>query len=110
MAFAECFLSENKMKGMEETMNKTQLIDAVAKSANLKKADAEAAVNAVMAAIENALVDGEKVQLVGFGTFEVKTRAARAGKNPRTGEAITIPASKYPAFSAGGAMKAAVNK
>ena len=53
---------------------------------------------------------GDKVSLVGFGTFEVKTRAARAGKNPRTGEAITIPASKYPAFSAGGAMKASVNK
>ncbi len=91
-------------------MNKTQLIEAVAKQADLKKKDAEAAVNAVMAAIENALVDGEKVQLVGFGTFEVKDRAARNGKNPRTGEAITIPASKYPAFSAGSAMKAAVNK
>ncbi len=91
-------------------MNKTQLIEAVAKQADLKKKDTEAAINAVMAVIENALVEGDKVQLVGFGTFEVKTRAARAGKNPRTGEAITIPASKYPAFSAGGAMKAAVNK
>ena len=91
-------------------MNKTQLIDAVAKQADLKKKDAEAAVNAVIAVIEKALVDGEKVQLVGFGTFEVKARAERTGKNPRTGEAITIPASKYPAFSAGGAMKAAVNK
>ena len=85
-------------------MNKTQLIEAVAKQANLKKKDA------VMTVIEDALVAGDKVQLVGFGTFEVKTRAARAGKNPRTGEAITIPASKYPAFSAGGAMKASVNK
>ena len=90
-------------------MNKTQLIEAVAKQADLKKKDAEAAVNAVMAAIENALVEGDKVQLVGFGTFEVKTRAARAGKNPRTGEAITIPASKYPAFSAGKAFKDKIN-
>ncbi len=91
-------------------MNKTQLIEAVAKQADLKKKDAEAAVNATLAAIENALVEGEKVQLVGFGSFEVKSRAARTGKNPRTGEAITIPASKYPAFSAGSAIKSAVNK
>ena len=91
-------------------MNKTQLIDVVATKTGLTKKAAEAAVNAVMAAIENALVEGDKVQLVGFGTFEVKTRAARNGKNPRTGETITIPASKYPAFSAGSAMKAAVNK
>lgn len=91
-------------------MNKTQLIEAVAKQADLKKKDAEAAVNAVMAVIENALVDGDKVQLVGFGTFEVKARAARAGMNPITKEAITIPASKYPAFSAGSALKASVNK
>ena len=91
-------------------MNKTQLIEVVAKQADLKKKDAEAAVNAVISAIENALVEGDKVQLVGFGTFEVKDRAERTGKNPRTGESITIPASKYPAFSAGGALKAAVNK
>ena len=91
-------------------MNKTQLIEAVAKQADLKKKDAEAAVNAVMAVIEGALVEGDKVQLVGFGTFEVKARAARAGMNPITKEAITIPASKYPAFSAGSALKASVNK
>ena len=91
-------------------MNKTQLIEAVAQQADLKKKDAEAAVNAVMAAIENALVAGEKVQLVGFGTFEVKARAERTGKNPQTGAAITIPASKYPAFSAGSTLKASVNK
>ena len=109
MAFAECFLSENKMKGMEETMNKTQLIDAVAKSANLKKADAEAAVNAVTAAITDALKAGEKVQLIGFGTFEVKTRGARTGRNPKTGATIKIAASKHPAFSAGKAFKDAVN-
>ena len=94
----------------EEKMNKTQLIDAVATSANLKKKDAEAAVNAVLAAIEGALVAGDKVQLVGFGTFETKTRAARQGRNPQTGAAITIAASKLPAFSAGKALKDAVNK
>ncbi len=91
-------------------MNKTQLIDAVATGANLKKKDAEAAVNAVLAAIEGALVAGDKVQLVGFGTFETKTRAARQGRNPQTGAAITIAASKLPAFSAGKALKDAVNK
>ena len=91
-------------------MNKTQLIDAVATSANLKKKDAEAAVNAVFAAIEGALVAGDKVQLVGFGTFETKARAARQGRNPQTGATITIAASKLPAFSAGKALKDAVNK
>ncbi|MBO5904037.1 MAG: HU family DNA-binding protein [Clostridia bacterium] len=90
-------------------MNKTQLIDAVAKSANLKKAEAEAAVNAVTAAITDALKAGEKVQLIGFGTFEVKTRGARTGRNPKTGETIKIAASKNPAFSAGKAFKDAVN-
>ena len=90
-------------------MNKTQLIEAVAKQADLKKKDAEAAVNAVMAVIEGALVEGDKVQLVGFGTFETKTRAAREGRNPKTGETIKIKASKYPAFSAGKAFKDKVN-
>ena len=90
-------------------MNKTQLIDAVAKSANLKKAEAEAAVNAVTAAITDALKAGEKVQLIGFGTFEVKERAARTGRNPATGETIKIAASKYPAFSAGKALKDKLN-
>ena len=91
-------------------MNKTELVAAVAAKAGLSKKDAEAATKAVVDAVTEALTKGEKVQLVGFGTFEVKARAERTGKNPRTGEAITIPASKYPAFSAGGAMKAAVNK
>ena len=90
-------------------MNKTQLIDAVATSANLKKKDAEAAVNAVFAAIEGALVAGDKVQLVGFGTFETKARAARQGRNPQTGAAITIAASKSIGFAAGKALKDAVN-
>ena len=90
-------------------MNKTQLIEAVAKQADLKKKDAEAAVNAVIAAIENALVEGDKVQLVGFGTFEVKVREERKGRNPKTNEEIVIPASKRPTFSAGKAFKDAVN-
>ena len=90
-------------------MNKTQLIEAVAAKADLKKKDAEAAVNAVTAAIAEALKAGDKVQLVGFGTFEVKAREAREGRNPRTGEKITIAASKHPAFTAGKALKDSVN-
>ncbi len=90
-------------------MNKTQLIEAVAAKADLKKKDAEAAVNAITAAIAEALKAGDKVQLVGFGTFEVKAREAREGRNPRTGEKITIAASKHPAFTAGKALKDSVN-
>ena len=90
-------------------MNKTQLIEAVAAKADLKKKDAEAAVNAVTAAIAEALKAGDKVQLVGFGTFEVKTRGERKGRNPKTGEEIVIPASKHPTFTAGKAFKDAVN-
>ncbi len=91
-------------------MNKTQLIDVVATKTGLKKKDAEAAVNAVNEAIAEALAAGDKVQLIGFGTYEVKTRAARDGRNPKTGETIKIAASKTPAFSAGKALKDAVNK
>ena len=91
-------------------MNKTQLIDVVAKEANLKKKDAEVAVNATLAAIANALADSDKVQLIGFGTFEVKERAERMGHNPQTGETIVIAASKAPVFKAGTALKNAVNK
>ena len=90
-------------------MNKTQLIEAVAAKADIKKKDAEAAVNAMTAAIAEALKAGDKVQLVGFGTFEVKERAARDGRNPKTGEKITIAASKHPAFTAGEALKDSVN-
>lgn len=90
-------------------MNKTELIAAVAENAALSKKDAEKAVNAVIDAIKGALADGDKVQLVGFGTFEVRERGARTGKNPRTGEAIEIAASKVPAFKAGKALKDAVN-
>lgn len=91
-------------------MNKTELVAAVAAKAELSKKDAEAAVSATVEAITEALADGEKVALVGFGTFDVKERAARTGLNPRTKEKIEIPASKAPAFKAGKALKDAVNK
>ena len=90
-------------------MNKTQLIDAVAAAGELKKKDAEVAVNSFIAAITDALKAGEKVQIVGFGTFEVKERGARTGRNPQTGETIEIAASKHPAFTAGKALKDAIN-
>ena len=90
-------------------MNKTQFVDAVAQKAGMSKREAEAAVNAMTAVIADELKAGEKVQLIGFGTFEVKTRAARNGRNPKTGETITIAASKAPTFSAGKALKDAVN-
>ena len=89
-------------------MNKTDLINSVAASANLTKKDAEAAVNAFVLAVGESLKKGEKVQLIGFGTFEVRERGARAGRNPKTGEAITIAASKVPAFVAGKGLKDAI--
>ena len=89
-------------------MNKAELINAVAEKAALSKKDSEAAVNAALEAITGALSDGEKVQLVGFGSFEVKKREARVGRNPKTKEAIEIPASKVPVFKAGKALKDAV--
>ena len=91
-------------------MNKTELVATVAEKAALSKKDAEKAVSAVVDTITAALADGDKVQLVGFGTFEVRERAARTGKNPRTGAAIKIEASKVPAFKAGQAFKNTVNK
>lgn len=91
-------------------MNKSELIAAVAEQAGLSKKDAEKAVNAVVSVVTDALVEGDKVQLVGFGTFEVRSREARTGKNPRTGDVIEIAASKVPAFKAGKALKDAVNK
>ncbi len=89
-------------------MNKTQLVEAIAASANLKKKDAEAALNAFTAVVADTLKKGEKVQLIGFGTFEVRERGERTGRNPATGAAITIPASKAPAFVAGKALKDSV--
>ncbi|HZW82909.1 MAG TPA: HU family DNA-binding protein [Candidatus Deferrimicrobium sp.] len=91
-------------------MNKTDLVTAVAEKTELAKKDAEKAVNALFASIEEALANGDKVQLVGFGTFEVKERKERTGRNPQTKEQITIPASKVPAFKAGKALKDAVVK
>ena len=91
-------------------MNKTELIAAVAEKANLSKKDAEAAVSAVLDAVTDELVKGGKVQLIGFGSFEVRERAAKQGRNPKTGEAMHIPATKVPAFKAGNALKNAVAK
>ena len=89
-------------------MNKTELIAAVADKAELSKKDAEKAVKAVIDSISEELKAGGKVQLVGFGTFDVKTRAARTGLNPRTKETIQIPEAKVPSFKAGSALKDAV--
>jgi len=92
-------------------MNKAELIAAVAEKTGFIKKDAEAAVNATMGAIEEALKKDEKVQLIGFGTFEVRSRKARTGRNPRKpGETIEIAASKAPVFKAGKALKDSVNK
>ena len=90
-------------------MNKTELVAAVAAKAEISKTDAEAAVTATFDAITAALAEGDKVALVGFGTFAVKERAARTGLNPQTKEKIEIAASKAPAFKAGKALKDAVN-
>lgn len=89
-------------------MNKTELIAAVSEKAGLSKKDADAAVAAVVDTVVNALKAGDKVALVGFGTFEVRERAARTGLNPQTKEKITIAASKAPVFKAGKAFKDAV--
>ena len=90
-------------------MNKAQLVDAVASAASLSKADAGRAVDAVTGSIAASLSRGEQVAVVGFGTFSVKNRAARMGRNPRTGESIYIQASNVPGFKAGKALKEAVN-
>ncbi|MGC6412524.1 MAG: HU family DNA-binding protein [Candidatus Puniceispirillaceae bacterium] len=90
-------------------MNKNDLVAAVADNSGLTKADAGRAVDAVFASIEGALKSGDEVRIVGFGTFSVAARAASTGRNPRTGEAISIPASKQPKFKAGAPLKAAVN-
>ena len=91
-------------------MNKAELINAVAASAGVSKKDAEAVITSTLDTIVAALQEGEKVQLVGFGSFEVKKRAARLGRNPKTKESIEIPASVVPVFKAGKALKDAVSK
>ena len=91
-------------------MNKTELIASMAEKCQLTKKDTEKALKAFMDIVQETLAKGEKVQLVGFGTFEVKERAARIGRNPRTKEEIKIPASKAPVFKAGKDLKESVNK
>jgi DNA-binding protein HU-beta len=96
---------------MEATiMTKANIVDYVVENCSLKKKDAEAAVNAVFAAISDALAEGNKVQIASFGSFEVKAKAERKGCNPLTKEEIIIPACKAPSFKAGKALKEAVNK
>ncbi len=90
-------------------MNKAELIDMVASAADLSKQSATTVVDTVFGGITNSLKQGDSVTLVGFGTFSVSERAARTGRNPRTGEAITIPASRSPKFKAGKALKDALN-
>ena len=91
-------------------MNKTELVAALAAKASITKVDAEKFVNGFVATVEETLAKDDKIQLVGFGTFEVKTRAARTARNPRTGEEIKVAAAKVPAFKAGKALKDIVNK
>lgn len=91
-------------------MNKAELIAKIAEESKLTKKAAETALDAFVKSVEGALKDGEKVQLVGFGTFEVRQRAARKGRNPQTKAEIKIPASKAPVFKAGKALKDLVNK
>jgi DNA-binding protein HU-beta len=91
-------------------MNKTELMSAVAKESGIKKADVETIVQSLTDAIQDTVAKGEKVQLMGFGSFERKERGARTVRNPRTGEPLDVAASKYPSFSAGSAFKEKVNK
>ena len=90
-------------------MNKAELVNAVASAANLSKADAGRAVDAVVGSVSSALQRGEQVSVIGFGTFSVKHRAARTGRNPRTGASIWIQATNVPSFKAGKALKDAIN-
>ena len=98
----------NSEKGIYQ-VNKSELIDAVAAGADISKAAAGRALDAMIEAVTTALKNGDQVNLVGFGTFAVRERAARTGRNPRTGETITISAAKNPSFKAGKALKDAVN-
>lgn len=91
-------------------MNKTELVTAIAEQAEISKKDAEKALKAFTDVVAEGLKNGDKIQLVGFGTFEVSERAAREGRNPQTGESMTIAASKTPKFKAGKALKDAVNE
>ena len=90
-------------------MTKTELAANVAQKAGITKKESDVVLNAVFESIKQALVEGDKVQIIGFGTFEIRERAARKGRNPQTGAEIDIPASKLPSFKAGKALKEAVN-
>jgi len=90
-------------------MNKTELINAIAEESGLTKADATRAFDATLSSVTKALTDGDSISLIGFGTFSVKERSARTGRNPQTGETIQIKASKIPSFKAGKTLKDAVN-
>ncbi|RXJ74706.1 DNA-binding protein HU-beta [Veronia nyctiphanis] len=90
-------------------MNKSQLVEKIAENADLSKASAGRALDALIEAISDSLKDGDQVALVGFGTFSVRERSARTGRNPQTGSEINIPAAKVPGFKAGKALKDAVN-
>lgn len=91
-------------------MNKTELVNSIASKSGLNKKNSEAALNALIASVQETLEKGDKVVLVGFGTFEVRKRAARKGRNPQTKKEITIPASKAPVFKAGKGLKDIINK
>lgn len=90
-------------------MTRTELVANVAEKSGITKKDADKILNAVFESVKQALVEGDKVQIIGFGTFEIRNRSARKGRNPQTGEEINIPASKLPSFKAGKALKEAVN-
>ncbi|HOV26719.1 MAG TPA: HU family DNA-binding protein [Pseudobacteroides sp.] len=102
------FFSNQNLR--RKKMNKSDLITSIAEKSNLSKKDAEKALNAFIESVEEALKSGDKVQLVGFGSFEVRERAERKGRNPQTKEEITIPATKAPVFKVGKALKDEVNK
>ncbi|MEX1028984.1 MAG: HU family DNA-binding protein [Paenibacillaceae bacterium] len=89
-------------------MNKTDLVNSISTKSGLTKKDVESVLNGFLGEVTDALASGEKVQLIGFGTFETRSRSGRVGRNPQTGKAITIPASKVPAFKAGNKLKEAV--
>lgn len=91
-------------------MNKSELVASIAEKSDLSKKDAEKALNAFIESVEEALANGDKIQLVGFGTFEVRERAARKGRNPQTKEEINIPATKAPVFKVGKGLKDLINK
>ena len=102
--------NRNDLDKGEKLVNKTELVAGVAEKAGMTKKDAEKAVNALFESIEGALAQEDKVQIIGFGTFEVKNREERKGRNPQTGAEIVIPASKTPVFKAGKGLKDIVNK